>query len=299
MKTSLTCFLCLFVFLFGFHNPVSAQSISGEQGYKINHDIRQCPEFMIKLFLDLSAYQKPNVSKITFDVEYNTADFQPKTSLPFTMYAQGTRYPDVSFRTDDKLGPEEPELEARIKWWTFSNNVLMQPEHEIINVTFFVGKGAPISWPEKFNFVQLYFKFLKAGAFKIGDRFPIHIRKLRIYQLGSSDFSTSPDFTVYIKIESLTSVAELPLLSKSLIISPNPAKDQVSVSFSLAEDYNQDLTILISNSLGYQQSYPVTFSASGIYQSIIDVSKLNSGFYWLSLANKQKRSLAQSLIIIR
>lgn len=191
-----------------------AQVITGELSYPINDDIIRCPQFMIKLNLDLlGAPSNYSVEKITFDVGYSCqGSFEnpgracaTDGSLPFVMYAQGTRYPDMSWAIGDTV--ERTYLEARQKWWTFPNVVVDQPYQKLTNVTFLVGRGPAISYRAKFNVMQLYFKFLKA-TLRNGDWITINFTNVHVYQPGQTNFTKLPDFPVRFRIEDLTGVEE-------------------------------------------------------------------------------------------
>jgi|GEM_PF-2081093 hypothetical protein len=189
-----------------------AQLITGQSGYPINNNIRQCPEFMILLNLDLgSAPVNYQVAKITFDVSYscqfisNPRACDPDGYLPFVMYGQGTRYPNSSFAVGDTV--EFNPLEARQRWWTFPNVVIDRPEQKITNITFLVGKGSAISHRGYFNFCQLYFRFLKEN-FKIGDVITIWINNVHVYQPGQSSYIKLPDFKIDVRLDNTTGVEE-------------------------------------------------------------------------------------------
>ncbi len=69
--------------------------------------------------------------------------------------------------------------------------------------------------------------------------------------------------------------------SYSLLVSPNPVTDQMTVDFNLDED--KEATILLYNTLGQAvKTVKLGLRNKGVYQEIIETNELSAGIYFLS-----------------
>lgn len=259
MKTLFLVFVFLLAPCF-----VSAQYLlTAYQGYDINVDFNECTQFRVDLYLNLSKFPNTKIWKMTFDVADDAGDNERK-KLQYRHYKQGTRYPDPSFTKGDSLGPDADKLEAKVKWWTFPNEVKDTEKEHIVNVTFLVGKGPSISWQEQFNVIQLYYKFLGQHDFRDDEKIYVHLNNIKLYAEGSSEPLRVADFTVVIKFSPLpNAVVENSTDEQEILAYPNPANNVLHLA-EQTKVYDQSGRLVLEN----KDRMPVTLNTSALPNGI-------------------------------
>ncbi len=115
--------------------------------------------------------------------------------------------------------------------------------------------------------------------------------------LDQSNAGTSTDFNIYMQgfyksgdLSGITTGVSAPLVY-SLSFAPNPAKDQVVVTFG---DFNRGGRLTLTDALGgvvHQENI-----TSGIYEQRIDISRFPAGFYTISLLHENYRLVAKLVV---
>ncbi|MDP1727984.1 MAG: T9SS type A sorting domain-containing protein [Bacteroidota bacterium] len=112
---------------------------------------------------------------------------------------------------------------------------------------------------------------------------------------GSSIFSASKTFKTLLNANGFTSGIEEQGLFANVQIYPNPAKEQVSISYKL--ENTQNVEVNIKDILGRIVKSEMNHSIQGNNSFTIDLSTINRGLYFVELAVKGQAEIFNKLIV--